>query len=324
MGSFTIVAFCGGGIRGLMSAGILQRLAERNSSILRNTDLFAGTSTGSGIISMLLARKSPADIVNYFLNNERKFFTTPQTDRTKPAYSVDEVAASQVLMHGDKTLRDFDQKVLFTSFNVGAKYDVTRNASVPLPWTPRLFNNLKDSDTADTRIADAVTSSSAMPGMLGSWKGNIDGAFVNHDPTLAAIALAISRGVRLEDIAVICIGTGLMFDHIGSDTKTWGAWQWQNGDHDAHDQTPPFLINGTASPILDVALNATSTMLTPTLAAMMLPGRYACLNPVLPYTAENDVTQEAIDRMQQQAANADIGPATDLLNTHWSKALTAL
>jgi patatin-like phospholipase/acyl hydrolase len=74
-----------------------------------------------------------------------------------------------------------------------------------------------------THLIDAVVSSGAMPAQMGSWKGNIDGALVNHDPSLAAIALAVNEGVDLSDITLIYFGTGLMSNWISSHTSTWGA-----------------------------------------------------------------------------------------------------
>ena len=132
-----------------------------------------------------------------------------------------------------------------------------------------------------------------MPGMMGSYNGNIDGAFVHHDPTIAAIAAALSSNpsLTLNDINVICIGTGFMANWIASDTNSWGAQQWQNGDGNPNNNTPALLLDGTVSPVLNACLNGTSTSLIPQLAGMMLPqGQYAYLNRILAYyIPENDV-----------------------------------
>ena len=62
---FTILSFVGGGIRGLMSATILQRLANvRGGVVISNTSLLAGCSTGSIITSELLAHKTPGDLID--------------------------------------------------------------------------------------------------------------------------------------------------------------------------------------------------------------------------------------------------------------------
>jgi hypothetical protein len=307
---YRILAFCGGGIRGLLSAGILQRLASQSPKIVSETDLLAGTSVGASIISLLLANVSPADVYRYYSTRVPGFFKNPQTDPAKPAFDIDTLASAQHQLHPTNPSLDAVKKsVLFTSFNVGAD---NKN------WQPVLFNNLSKSTTGATPLVDAVISSGAMPGELGSYNGNIDGAFVNHDPTLAAIALAINEGVRLENIVVICIGTGFMANWIASDTSQWGAEQWQAGDGNPNNRTPPALINGTMSPVLTAAIDGPSTNLVPNLAAMMLPGRYAYINPTLDRIVPEDDTNPAdLAYLEAQAMQADISPAVALLNTYW-------
>jgi len=326
--TYKIVCFCGGGIRGLLSAKILENLAAYCPKILTNTDLFAGTSTGSGIISWLLAGKKPTWIVNEgFLNQEFNFFSNPSTPPSadSPAYSIDDVVTGQWELHQDKMLSDFEQQsVLFTAFNVGS---VTEPPQGPIytPWSPVLFSNLPNSPNRDTMIKIAVASSSAMPGMLGSCNGNIDGAFVNHDPTLAAIAMAIDNypKLSLSDIVVICIGTGLMTNWIASDTHDWGAHQWQNGDGNSNNNTPALLVRGSVSPILNAVMNGTSVSLVPELAGMMLQGNYANLNPpVRFYIPENDVRPGDLKYLQEQAADCDpqqMSNAKSLLDTYWAQ-----
>jgi len=317
---YNIVCFCGGGIRGLLSATILENLATNYPGILQYTDLFAGTSTGSGITSMILAAYTPTDIVNYFLTKEVPFFENMSTaGPSSPMYSVTQAYEGQLAMHGLKTLSDFSQGVLFTAFNVGSYVDGTATA-----WGPTLFSNLSYSGNGNTTIAEAVTSSCAMPGMMGSYQGNIDGAFVHHDPTLAAIAMALASNtsLTLNDINVICIGTGFMANWIASDTSQWGAQQWQNGDGNANSNTPALLLNGTISPILNASLSGTSTNLIPNLAGMMLPqGQYAYLNPPLAYyIPENDTNPTDLAYLQSQAGFCDLDQMTialNLLEKYW-------
>jgi hypothetical protein len=175
---------------------------------------------------------------------------------------------------------------------------------------------------------DAVVATSSMPGMFGAhafgnYTGTVDGAFVNHDPTLAAIALAIHSGVNPSDIVAICFGTGLMANNLGSATQTWGVHQWQKGDHDNPYNVPPLLINGTPSPALNISLTGTSTSLTPLLAGMMLPGRYAYLNPTLPlYIPENETNMAVLDLLQAEAEAVTNTPAfataEALVNKYWA------
>ncbi|HEX4864958.1 MAG TPA: patatin-like phospholipase family protein [Acidimicrobiales bacterium] len=313
--SYKIVSFCGGGFRGLMSAEILNQLWTACPNILTGTDLFAGTSTGADITSFLLAGLTPPEIISFFLEREVPFFQSPTGSGSRePRYDIKAVHGGQVALHGPlKTLNDFDQSMLLTAFNVQNSHH--------LGWTPLLYNNLSKSTNGDTKIADAVTSSGSMPGMVGSWKGNVDGAFVHHDPTIPAIALAMNEGIPIEEIVVICIGTGFMPTYLTSDTSVWGAEQWQNGVPGNPDHITPLLVGGTVSPILSITLNGTSSSLMPTLAGMMLPGRYVNINPVLKtFISEIDTTPEALATLISlgQADSPQIELAKQLLRTYWT------
>jgi patatin-like phospholipase/acyl hydrolase len=289
---------------------MLKRLASHAPQVVSNADMLAGTSIGSGVVSLLLANNSPAEVYRSLLSGAPKFFAHPSSAATKPAFDIEkDVAAQRALHPSNPPLSRLHKLVLLTSFNVGG---------AGRPWQPLLFNNMPGSSTADTRLVDAVVSSQAMPGELGSHHGNIDGAFVNHDPTLAAVALAVDAGVRLEDIVVICFGTGFMANWIASDTSMWGARQWQNGDGNPSSRTST-LINGTISPVLAAALDGPSVNLTPQLAGMLLGQRYAYLNPTLDrLIPEDDTNPRDLAYLKAQAAQVNISAAVRLVRKYWS------
>jgi uncharacterized protein len=163
-----------------------------------------------------------------------------------------------------------------------------------------------------------VSRSGAMPGMFGSYQGNVDGAFVHHDPTLAAIALAVNSGVNPTDIVAICFGTGSMANLLGKATSHWGAERWQNGDPNNPYNTSPQPISGTSSPILNIFLNGTSTKLMPMLNGMLLPKRYAYFNPMLQFfIPENDTDQADLNYLQAKPLEVDFSPAKELLASYW-------
>lgn len=321
--AYTIVSFCGGGMRGLMSATILQGLADHNGNILTKTNLFAGTSIGSDIISSLVAQQSVPTIIHGFHEAAKDFFPYQSSNADAPAYPNAASVEAQRKLHGDNTLSSLlPQQVLFTAFNLGS---APVGKSPATAWSPQLFTNVPNPlvSTGSTSIVEAVVASGAMPGMLPSFSGNVDGAFVSHDPTLAAIALAVSSGIALHDIAAICIGTGFMANWIGSDTMKWGAHQWLHGDGSHNDHTPPLLINETGvSPILNLCLNGTSTNLIPLLSQMLLQDRYVNLNPVLDHDIpENAHTPEQLNELVAHAEALRSSQlwqqATDLLDTYW-------
>jgi hypothetical protein len=307
---FRILAFCGGGIRGIASAEMLNRLARRAPAVVAKADMLAGTSVGSAIVSTLLAGRSPSELYQSLASGAPEFFKHPRTNPDQPAFDIEKLVETQRLLHPlNPPLSRFRTRVLFTSFNVGG---------AGKPWQPLLFSNMPSSANAHTGIVDAAVSSQAMPGMLGSHNGNIDGAFVNHDPTLAAVALAVNGGVRLEDIVVICFGTGFMANWIASDTSMWGARQWQNGDGNPSSRTST-LINGTISPVLAAALDGPSVNLTPQLAGMLLGQRYAYLNPTLDrLIPEDDTNPRDLAYLKAQAAQVNISAAVRLVRKYWS------
>jgi len=315
---FTILSFVGGGIRGLMSVTILQKLCEKYPNIVQESDLIAGCSTGSIITSELIAGQTPGDLIKFFKSGEIKFYDKMNTDPNKPAYDIEEVFLSQYERHKEKKVADLDRKVLFVTFNVGGLATSADGVVTPTPWTPIMYTNMAP-HMGDVLIAKAATSSGAMPGQLGSYKGNVDGAFLNHDPTVAAIALAVQAGHKLEDITAITIGTGLMYDWIASDTKDWGANQWMTGDGNPFNNSPPFLMNqSTPGPVLDMSLNGTSCNLMPTLAGFLLGDRYVNINPTLPFfIPENTTYPEAIQLLQDKGWAADTSKAEALIEAYW-------
>lgn len=315
---FTILSFVGGGIRGLMSVTILQKLQEKFPGVVDETDLIAGCSTGSIITSELLAGKTAKELVEFFKSGEIKFYDKMNTDPNTPAYDIDEVFGSQLALHPVMKVSELERKVLFVTFNVGGLATSADGVVTPTPWAPVMYTNMAPG-MGDVLIAKAATSSGAMPGQLGSYEGNVDGAFLNHDPTVAAIALAVQAGHKLEDITAITIGTGLMYDWIASDTHKWGASQWMSSDGNPFNNTPPFLMNQfTPGPVLDMCLNGTSCNLMPTLASFLLGDRYVNLNPSLPFfIPENTTYPEAIQLLHDKGLAADTSKAEALIKAYW-------
>ena len=91
--AYTIVSFCGGGIRGLISLKALEMLAHHNGRILPHTNLLAGTSVGSTIISGLVAQQSPQALIDELYQAAKDFFPYASHDKNAPAYSNAEMLA---------------------------------------------------------------------------------------------------------------------------------------------------------------------------------------------------------------------------------------
>lgn len=309
MAAHRIMTFNGGGIRGVLSLGILKRLVEYSvgPDLIESVTLFGGTSVGANIAAGLANvpdRSTALNMYSFFPEVARGLYRKPnKTDHRKPKYQISELVGVQNAVYGTRTLRDLARPVVITSFDIG---------SVNQPWKPLLFSTVGDDPSGDTYIADAVVASSAMPGMYGSHNNLIDGAFYNHDPSIAAIASLVSVGARLEDMVLIDIGTGFMQNWIEADASDWGAEQWQT---DKLQNTPALLLDGTRAPILNASLNGTSTTTTADLAKRLLPGRCLSINPPIDFVPEDDV--DKIGYLQDVAANCDLSEAFDFVEYVW-------
>src|SRR5262245_47478400 len=72
--SYLVLTFDGGGIRGVLTARLLERLVADQPDLLEKTQLLAGTSTG-GIIALGLAfGLSPARLVTLYRENGSAIF----------------------------------------------------------------------------------------------------------------------------------------------------------------------------------------------------------------------------------------------------------
>src|SRR6185295_4054108 len=215
---------CGGGIRGLMSATILTRLnqefsAKYNKTLIDQVDMIAGTSTGSLITALLLIGLTPEEISDFYLGMV-PFYKMGQTDPSKPMFPPDWLLPVLDELHLDPPISEFGKKALFTSFDIGAE---------GVPWSHQLFHNFPGSPTGMIGLLDAMSGSGAMPGMVapvactlaGRQLRLVDGAFVHHDPTVPAIAVAAANGIDVADISAIDIGTGFMRNFISADASEW-------------------------------------------------------------------------------------------------------
>jgi hypothetical protein len=261
-------------------------------------------------------------IVDFYLDVMRREFGKGQQNSNAPELPASTWIATLDKFGLDRALSRFAKKVLLTSFDIGA---------AGRPWSPQLFHNLANSTNAEIGLFDAMAGSGAMPAMApphpvtlgGQALTLVDGAFVHHDPTVPAIAAAASNGVDVSTISAIDIGTGFMQNLISADALGWGANQWINGDGGNDGTLPSLLVNTPAAqaqmPILNLCLNGTSSNLMPDLAGMLLPGRFAYLNPNFgtQYVPENATDDASIAFLQQQAADFDLTDALAVLDTYW-------
>lgn len=235
MEKYRILAFDGGGVRGVVAAVVLERLFKSVPNLIETADLLAGTSSG-GILALGLASGlSPAQLRQFFETKGPGIFQHSRRvldaeAGQAPAARYDNAALCSELERslGESIrLADLRQQVLVPAF------DLDNEAENPAArsWRPKLFHNLPGSDDAERRIHHVALYTSAAPTYFPSADGFIDGGVYANNPSLVAITHAL--GARLEnsapmlaDIRVLSLGNGNVAKYIPGNQHDWGCTQW--------------------------------------------------------------------------------------------------
>lgn len=250
--TYRILCCDGGGIRGLITALLIQNLNKTFGDFLGQADGFAGTSTG-GLIALGLARDIEIDrIVTLYQTKGEEIFTPNGWFGAKAeAAEPDDVAglaagpgktASQYKADG---LKKVAGDLLGTdTLSTSKKLLAVTAAQLWDPgtdsWQPRTLSNLPGSAFRDVRMVDAALATAAAPTYFPPHEISDDlgyfadgGVFANN-PSMAAIAEALGGGLAggTGDIRVLSLGTGLdpqgippsVFEHYKP--LSWGATKW--------------------------------------------------------------------------------------------------
>ena len=208
---FQILAFDGGGIKGLFSAAVLSSVEEDlGIDITDHFDLIVGSSTG-GIIALGLGLGlRPRQIVDFYTKHGPAIFRGlfglrwaghwfirkfPQQPLCKALQSSD--------VFGDRKLGESKKPLVITSYNLGEDdvylfktphhEDLKRDWKVPA-WQVALATSAAPTYFPPCRHIDDIR--------------HVDGGIWANNPTLVGIAEAVSMfGVPLDQIAVLNLAT---------------------------------------------------------------------------------------------------------------------
>ncbi len=247
---FCILSFDGGGICGLFTSRVLERLVAERPSLIADTDLIAGTSTGGIIALCLAAGKSPADLVGLYRDEGPDIFDDSFWDdmfdlgNAIGADYKNTYLRKALNRHlGETTtLRDLTGRVLVPAFDLDdgdaqsvadqtpAKQKAKKDVS-PRSWKPKFFHNFPGNDTDGKLLAvDVGLRTSAAPTFFPAYQGYIDGGVVANNPSMAAVAAALDpragKVASVQDIVVLSISTGNNPQYIGKPNANWGWGQW--------------------------------------------------------------------------------------------------
>lgn len=300
MSKYRIMTFDGGGVRGALTAVILERLAQGYPALFDKVELFAGTSTGSLIALGLAHGIKPNELVQLYSQKNGEFIFSPaHNPLVRPKYDHTHLKELlQSVFPPDLQLKDLKRKVLLPSFKI--------TCPDCKAWRPVFFNNLASSATQDEFVVDVALASCAAPVYFPSYQNHIDGGVIANNPSTAAIALAKDRKAGNQDINSIYLlsfGTGFISHKISVDTEHWGAFQW------LFSSPSPFpLLSVLSEGVVEADAHFSSQLLG--------PGQYCRLNPVLSEPIGLDEYKK-IPELVKLGREYDLNAAINWINANW-------
>lgn len=239
MATYRILALDGGGIRGVLSATILERLEADCPGFLDKVDMFAGTSTGGILALGLAAGLSPTRVREMYETSGKKVFAqTPlraalgleKIDQWVQAdYSNRPLHQTLSEQFGSMTLGDLKKSVLVVSFDLDNKL----TGHPQRQWKAKIFNSLGQDPDRKEKVVDVALRTSAAPTYFPVYQGFVDGGTVANNPSMCAVAQAISRSKNggrqsQRNIRLLSVGTGNnpRYVEVGDQQGNWGYIQW--------------------------------------------------------------------------------------------------
>ncbi len=238
MAPYRVLSLDGGGIRGLITVILLQRLnaLPRIAGWLDRVDLVAGTSTG-GILALALAHGLGLQTIrSLYVDRGKVIFDDSLIDdildlgRIAGAeYDNKNLARELKRIFGTTTLADMKRRVLVTAFDLDTGPDA---GPQDRHWKPKIFHNYPGPDSDGDALAYKVgLYTSAAPTYFPTVDGFIDGGVYANNPSMCALAQTQDRRSKrktpaLEDVALMSLGTGTSLVFIKGKTLDWGYARW--------------------------------------------------------------------------------------------------
>lgn len=281
---YRVLALDGGGVRGLVTALILQEIETRTQRRIADLfDLVAATSTGA-IVGLALLRPGPdgrpartaQEVVDYYLATSRTVFDRSAWQRVRSGEGLLQAkyrsaALERVLAEefGDVPLTDALCEVLVATYDVrgrGPCFFKSREMQSGGQRPQTMRDVLRATSAAPTYFTPAEMRDGATE------LACIDGGIVANNPALCAYAHALDLAKQLpapfeaDDVAVLSIGSGeIGFDYATRATLLGGALAW-------------------AKPMLDIVLDAQEDVVEYQMARLLPEERYRRLQPDLTET----------------------------------------
>jgi len=302
---YRVVSIDGGGIRGLVTTILLQRIVATPGleHFLDSIDLIAGTSTG-GILALGVAHQLDLNrIRDVYTTKGAKIFDDTWLDdlvdlgRLRGAdYDTGPLRRELKKLFGRATLGELKRRVLIAAFDLDNEDPDPEKRT----WKPKLFHNYPGPNNDRASLAlDVALYTAAAPTYFPSVDGYIDGGVYANNPAMCALAQTrdsrYSSASSLDDVVLLSLGTGTSLQYIKGKSHDWGYAQW-------------------VKPLINLMLDGTAGI-ADYQCRQMLGDRYHRLAPVFP--AGTTVPLDAIDKIPYMIEFAEAVPIDETID--WLK-----
>jgi patatin-like phospholipase/acyl hydrolase len=309
MAKYRILSIDGGGIRGIVTAVLMERLKATPGleGFLEQVDLIAGTSTG-GLLALGIARGLDLDeIHDLYVNDGPEIFDDSWLDdlldlgKLRGAdYKIAPMRRVFKRVLGEETtLGQLRKRVLITAFDMDNEDpdEMTRT------WKPKLFHNFPGTGNDRHELAYKVGMyTAAAPTYFPSVDGYIDGGVYANNPAMCALAQTRDKRYKptpsLDEVVLLSLGTGTSLFYIRGKTLDWGYAQW-------------------IKPLISLMLDGISGI-ADYQCEQMLRNRYHRLAPVFP--PEVSIPMDGVKKipyMIQFAEGLDLRSTVRWMRRHW-------
>lgn len=234
MVKYRVVSIDGGGIRGLVTTILLQRIIASPGlqNFLDSIDLIGGTSTGGLLALGIASRLDLTQIRNMYVEKGAKIFDDSWLDdlvdlgKLRGAdYDTKPLRRELQNLFGEATLGQLGKRVLISTFDLDNEDAANRT------WKPKLFHNFPGPNNDRTsRVVDVGLYTSAAPTYFPSVDGYIDGGVYASNPAMCTLAQTQDRRYSptpaLGEVRLLSLGTGTSLQYIKGRALDWGYAQW--------------------------------------------------------------------------------------------------
>lgn len=238
-----ILAFDGGGIRGVISLVLLRRLLREDPDLLRRADVLAGTSTGALIALGLASGRTPEELLAFYLAKGPEVFYMDRRAggrlpllRCRAPIPNRRLAAEVRAVVGEATtLGELPVRVVLPAFDLDNATDAPAFERPPKGqrrWKAKVFHNFPGEDSdGDRPVWKVAMYASAVPAIFPAVDGFIDGGVFATNPSMVALAQTQDRrnaggNPPLGEVRVLNLGTGETPRYVPGRDLDWGLLRY--------------------------------------------------------------------------------------------------